>query len=43
MVRLIVVNTVEVGKNPYDIAINPNTNMIYITNQGHDTVTIIKG
>ena len=27
-----VVKTVHVGKNPYGIAVNPNTNMIYVSN-----------
>jgi YVTN family beta-propeller protein len=34
---------VKVGRNPSAIAVNPNTNKIYVTNQGSNTVSVING
>ena len=38
-----VVKTIPVGYNPWGIAINPDTNMIYVTNSDHDKTYIING
>jgi YVTN family beta-propeller protein len=35
--------TVAVGTYPYAVAVNPNTNKIYIANQGSANVTVIDG
>ena len=37
-----VVATVAVGSNPYGVAVNPNTNRIYVANYGDDTVSVIE-
>jgi YVTN family beta-propeller protein len=36
-------STTAVGKSPYAIAINHQTNQIYVANQNSDTVTVIDG
>jgi YVTN family beta-propeller protein len=38
-----VIATVTVGDWPYDVAVNPVTNQIYIANGGGTTVTVIDG
>jgi YVTN family beta-propeller protein len=35
--------TVAAGKDPFAVAVNPNTNMIYLANNGSDTVSVIDG
>jgi YVTN family beta-propeller protein len=35
------VKNVTVGKQPYGVAVNPNTNKVYVTNSGSDTVSVI--
>ena len=37
------VKTLVTGQFPFDIAVNPNTNMIYVANSGSDTVSVIAG
>ena len=37
------VNTVHVGKNPDGIAVNPNTNMIYVAQYGSRDTLVIDG
>ena len=36
-------SSVTVGANPWAIGINPNTNMVYVTNNGNDTVSVVDG
>jgi YVTN family beta-propeller protein len=38
-----VVATIPVGQEPWDIAANPSTNMVYVTNQEDNTVSVING
>lgn len=38
-----VIATIPVGNNPYGIGVNPNTNMIYVSNFGNNTVSVIDG
>ena len=35
--------TIATGASPEQVAVNPNTNKIYVTNQGSNTVTVIDG
>ena len=34
-------NTITVGKNPQEVTVNPNNNMVYVANFGNDTVSRI--
>jgi YVTN family beta-propeller protein len=34
---------IAVGDGPYDVDVNPNTNMIYVTNYNNNTVSVING
>lgn len=36
-------SSVTVGANPWAIGLNPDTNMIYVTNNGNDTVSVVDG
>ena len=36
-------NDIPVGKNPYDIEVNPSTNKIYVANHDDGTVSVING
>ena len=38
-----VVDSMGVGGHPFSVAVNPNSNMIYVDNQGYNTISIIKG
>ena len=38
-----VIKTVAVGITPFDVALNPVTNKIYIPNVGSNNVTVIDG
>ena len=38
-----VVATVAVGNNPGGVAVNPNTNRIYVANSGSGNVSVIDG
>lgn len=38
-----VVTSIEVGMNPKNIAVNPVTNMIYVTNENSKSVSVIDG
>lgn len=38
-----VIATIPVQNNPNGIGINPNTNMIYVSNYGNNTVSVING
>lgn len=38
-----VVTSIEVGMNPRNIAVNPVTNMIYVTNENSKSVSVIDG
>jgi YVTN family beta-propeller protein len=38
-----VLKTINVGKLPYGIAVNPNTNMVYVGNEISNTDSIIDG
>jgi YVTN family beta-propeller protein len=38
-----VIANIRVGKSPAGIAINPITNMIYVTNQGFNNISVING
>ncbi len=35
------VNTITVGKNPQEVTVNPNNNIIYVTDSNDCTVSII--
>ena|GEM_PF-1176489 len=35
--------TIPVGNFPYGVAVNPITNMVYVTNQGSNSVSVIDG
>jgi hypothetical protein len=35
-----VIKTVRLGVTPSDIAVNPNTNLIYVTNEGSNTLSL---
>lgn len=37
------IDTLPVGNAPYSLAVNPNTNMIYVANYKSGTVTVING
>src|SRR6185437_6138646 len=37
------ISQVKVGANPWAIAVNPITNIIYVTNSGNDSVSTIDG
>src|SRR3989304_1398507 len=37
------VTTIDVGKSPRGVVVNPNTNMVYVTNQLSGTVDVIDG
>jgi YVTN family beta-propeller protein len=37
------IETVTAGTNPYAVAVNPNTNKIYVANYGSNNVTVIDG
>jgi len=37
------VTNIKVGANPSDIAVNPNTNKVYVTNEKDNTTSIIDG
>src|SRR6185312_1500751 len=34
---------IKVGSNPWAVSINPTRNIIYVTNSGNDTVSVIDG
>jgi YVTN family beta-propeller protein len=38
-----VVENVTVGKHPSGVAVDPNTNMAYVSNSGSNTVSVIDG
>jgi DNA-binding beta-propeller fold protein YncE len=38
-----VIDTITVGTNPQSIAINPITNLAYVTNSNDNTVSVING
>jgi YVTN family beta-propeller protein len=38
-----VVNTITVGDRPGFVAVNPNTNFIYVSTSTENTVTVIDG
>ena len=38
-----VTNTIHVGKNPNGVAVNPNTNMVYVANYDDNTTSVIDG
>lgn len=40
---LTVVANIPVGQNPFAVAVNPTNNIIYVTNSGIDTVSVIEG
>ncbi len=33
--------TIPVGQNPWGVAVNPNTNTIYVTNSATNTVSLL--
>jgi YVTN family beta-propeller protein len=35
--------TIAVGNAPHSVAVNPNTDMIYVTNRDSNTVSVIDG
>ena len=35
-------SSIKVGKHPYDVAVDPRTATIYVTNHGSNTVSVIK-
>jgi YVTN family beta-propeller protein len=35
-------STVRVGADPYDVAVDPGTHTVYVTNKGGNTVSVIK-
>jgi DNA-binding beta-propeller fold protein YncE len=35
-------STVRVGTDPYDVAVDPGTHTVYVTNKGGNTVSVIK-
>jgi len=37
------VSQIKVGANPWAVSINPTTNIIYVTNSGNDSVSVIDG
>jgi DNA-binding beta-propeller fold protein YncE len=37
------VSTINVGINPYDVSVNPNTNKAYVANWDDNTVSVIDG
>lgn len=37
------VTTVTVGSNPWGVAVNPVTNVVYVTNSGSGTVSVLNG
>lgn len=39
----LILATIPVGKGPGDLSVNPKTNMIYVTNYGDNTVSVING
>ena len=38
-----VIATVDVGKDPWGIAVDPKTDMVYVSNRGSNTVSVIDG
>jgi len=38
-----VIATIPVGSGPSDVAVNPNTDRIYVANSGSDTLSVIDG
>lgn len=38
-----VLSKITVGTAPFGVAVNPNTNMIYVANDGNSTVSVING
>jgi YVTN family beta-propeller protein len=38
-----VIATITVGKNPWGVAVNPRTDMVYVSNQGSNSVSVIDG
>ena len=36
-----VVKTIAVGRSPFNVAVNSKTNLVYVTNQGDKTVSVI--
>ena len=41
--NLVPPSNVTVGTLPYAVAVNPNTNMVYVANSGSNTVSVING
>jgi YVTN family beta-propeller protein len=37
----VITNNIKVGSHPFSIAVNPNTNLIYVANSGSNTVSVI--
>ena len=38
-----IIKNISVGKKPYDITINPNTSIIYVSNSKSNTISVIDG
>lgn len=38
-----ILQSVKVGNKPSSVAVNPNTNKIYVANEGSDTVSVVAG
>ena len=38
-----VIANITVGRNPSSVSVNPDRNIVYVTNYGDDTVSVIDG
>ena len=36
-------NSIIVGSSPYGVAVNPRSNLVYVTNYKSDTVSVVNG